>query len=275
MGENRDGGCADFIRVPVANCHVAPGRDSQRVEAAALPIPYLTAWTMLFRKAQLKPGETVLIQAGGSGVSVAAIQIAKLIGATVITTVGERMESEARAASARITSSTIRQGPVSRELKKILAARRKKGRRSRHRSRRAPILSRESMKSLAWGGRLVTCGATSGADVEVDLKVVFFKNLSILGSTMGSKADLLRILELAGTRQDSPGRRFGSSDGRASEGGFPTRESTSFRQSDRQQLKGFRACLYLDIWGWARSSSAPGPVDCLDAGFWWGCCSRT
>ena len=52
------------------------------------------------------------------------------------------------------------------------------------------------MKALAWGGRLVTCGATSGADVQIDLKAIFFKNLSILGATMGSKADLLRILEL-------------------------------------------------------------------------------
>ena len=73
--------------VPVANLIARPANLSA-VEAAALPIPYLTAWTMLFRKAQLKPGEICLIQAGGSGVSVAAIQMAKLIGATVITTVG-------------------------------------------------------------------------------------------------------------------------------------------------------------------------------------------
>jgi NADPH:quinone reductase-like Zn-dependent oxidoreductase len=194
LGETQDGGCADFITVPVANVIARPPLMSA-IDAAALPIPYLTAWGMLFGKAKLKPGEICLIHAGGSGVSVAAIQMAKLVGATVITTVG----SAEKAAKARSLGADhvilYKEKPFRDELRKILAPLGKKG---------CDVIVdhvgqdtfNESLKSLTWGGRLVTCGATSGADVSIDLKMVFFKNLSILGSTMGSKADLLRIVEL-------------------------------------------------------------------------------
>jgi NADPH:quinone reductase-like Zn-dependent oxidoreductase len=201
LGETRDGGCADFIVVPATNVIARPAGMSA-VEAATLPIPYLTAWEMLFVKARLKPAETCLIQAGGSGVSVAAIQMAKLVGATVITTVG----SAEKAAKARALGAdhviqrtshhhSNKEKPFRDELKAILKSLGKKG--------CEVVIDHvgqdtfaDSIRSLAWGGRLVTCGATSGADVKVDLKAVFFKNLSILGSTMGSKADFLRVLEL-------------------------------------------------------------------------------
>ncbi|MCM2276973.1 MAG: zinc-binding dehydrogenase [Oligoflexia bacterium] len=194
LGETQDGGCADHVIVPVANLIARPAKLSA-VEAACLPIPFLTAWTMVATKAQVRPGETVLIQAGGSGVSVAAIQMCKLLGATVITTVG----SEEKAEKARKLGAdhviNYRQGPFREALKKILAPQGKKG--------CEVVLDHvgqdtfgESLKSLAWGGRLVTCGATSGARLEADLKLIFFKNLSILGSTMGSKADLLRVVRL-------------------------------------------------------------------------------
>ncbi len=197
LGEHRDGGCADFIVVPATNV-VARPKGMSAAEAAALPIPYLTAWTMLFSKAALKPGETILIHAGGSGVSVAAIQMARMIGATVITTVG----SEAKAAKARTLGAdhviNYKAAPFRDSLRVIL---KQIGRRSCD-----VVIDHvgqdtfsDSLKSLSWGGRLVTCGATSGADVSVDLKMVFFKNLSILGSTMGSKADFLRILDLVAT----------------------------------------------------------------------------
>jgi NADPH:quinone reductase-like Zn-dependent oxidoreductase len=194
LGETRDGGCADFIVVPAANVILRPAGLSA-VDAAALPIPFLTAWTMLFHKAQLKPAEICLIQAGGSGVSVAAIQMAKMIGATVITTVG----NSDKAAKARALGADhvilYKEKPFRDELKVILKGLGKKG---------CDVVVdhigqdtfEDSLKSLAWGGRLVTCGATSGGDVRMDLKVIFFKNISVLGSTMGSKADLLRIVDL-------------------------------------------------------------------------------
>jgi NADPH:quinone reductase-like Zn-dependent oxidoreductase len=193
IGETQDGGCADFITIPTANLIARPAELSA-VEAAALPIPYLTAWSMLTRKVKLMAGETILIHAGGSGVSVAAIQMAKLLGAQVITTVGQDHKIEkAKALGADVLN--YRRTPFRAELKKILLSQNKKGVEVVMDHVGAETFS-ESLKSLAWGGRLVTCGATSGSAVEIDLKAVFFKNLSIHGSTMGSKSDLLQIMEL-------------------------------------------------------------------------------
>jgi NADPH:quinone reductase-like Zn-dependent oxidoreductase len=194
VGEHRDGGCAELAVVPAANVFERPAGLSA-VDAAAIPIPFLTTWTMLTRKAELRAGETVLIQAGGSGVSVAAIQIAKLLGAWVITTVGD----DAKAAKARALGAdhviNYRKGPFRDEVKKLLAAHGKKGVEVAIDHVGTDTFA-ESMKCLAWGGRLVTCGATSGGEVEVNLQHLFFKNLSVLGSTMGSKADLIRIAGL-------------------------------------------------------------------------------
>lgn len=194
LGEHQDGGCAEFVVVPVANLIARPASLSA-TDAAAIPIPYLTAWTMLTRKAQLIAGETVLIQAGGSGVSVAAIQIAKMLGATVITTVGsdEKFELAKKLGADHVIN--YKKTPFREEVKRILAGSQKRG--------CEVVLEHvggatflESMKCLAWGGRLVTCGATSGSKIEIDLKPVFFKNISILGSTMGSRADLIRVVGL-------------------------------------------------------------------------------
>lgn len=214
LGETQDGGCADEVVVPVANILARPHNLSP-VQAASLAIPFLTAWTMLTRKAQLRPGETVLIQAGGSGVSVAAIQIAKLLGATVITTVG----SEEKAEKARLLGADFvilyKKVSFREEVRKFLASHNNvKGsapgntqgntQKSTQSNRGCDVVLdhvgtdtfQESLKCLNWGGRFVTCGATSGSNVSLDLKAVFFKNIALLGSTMGSKADLIRILNL-------------------------------------------------------------------------------
>lgn len=194
LGETCNGGCSEFVVVPIANLILRPESVSA-ITAAALPIPFLTAWTMLVRKADLKAGETILIHAGGSGVSVAAIQIAKLLGAHVITTVGsdEKIEKAEELGADHVIN--YKKAPFREELKKILAD---------HGTRGVEVALdhigadtfNDSIKSLVWGGRLVTCGATSGHEVKIDLRQVFFKNISILGTTMGSKADLLKIVEL-------------------------------------------------------------------------------
>lgn len=194
LGETQDGGLADFIVVPVANIVARPSNLSA-VEAAALPIPFLTAWTMIFGKAQVKPGELVLVQAGGSGVSVAAIQMAKMAGATVITTVGSSEKAEKARAIGADYVIEYRKTPFRDEVRKICANLSKKGCEVVLDHVGADTLW-ESVKTLSWGGRLVTCGATSGAELKIDLKHIFFKNLSILGSTMGSKADFIRVVEL-------------------------------------------------------------------------------
>lgn len=197
LGETQDGGCAEEIIVPLANLIRRPPTLTPE-QAACLPIPYLTAWTMLVRKAQIRPGDFILIQAGGSGVSVAAIQIAKLFGATVITTVGSDEKIPLAQTLGADFVIPYKKVPFRNEVRKILSQFGKKG--------CDVVLDhvgadtfQESLKSLTRGGKLVTCGATSGAQIEIDLKQVFFKNISILGSTMGSKSDLIRIVDLVAT----------------------------------------------------------------------------
>ena len=150
---------------------------------------------MLTRKVALKAGEFVLVQAGGSGVSIAAIQMAKFLGASVITTVGSKeKEAHARALGADHVI-LYREQNFRDELKKILQPLGRKGVDVAVDHVGADTFQ-DSIRSLAWGGRLVTCGATSGSKVEIDLKPIFFKNLSIHGNTMGSRADLATVLGL-------------------------------------------------------------------------------
>lgn len=199
MGETQDGGCSEFVCAPIANL-IPISEEMSFEEAASIGIPFLTAWTMIFKKTALKAGETILIQAAGSAVSTAAIQMAKMVGATVITTAGsEEKEMKAVALGADyVIPYKIR--PFRDEVKKILKELGKKG--------CDVVIDHvgsdtfiDSVKSLAWGGRLACCGATSGSEVTLDLKLLFFKNLAIHGATMGSKADLIRIVDLVSTRK--------------------------------------------------------------------------
>lgn len=202
LGEHTNGGCTEFICVPVQNIITRPTGLSAE-HAAALPVQFLTAWNMITRKAELRPGEIILIHAGGSGVSVAAIQIAKLFGATVITTVGSAEKAEHALALGADHAIQYREAKFREKLKGILP---------RYGKRSVDVVIdhvgeetfSESLKCLSWGGRLVTCGATSGSQITLDLKPVFFKNLSILGSTMGSKSDLIRIVNLVGQGKIKP-----------------------------------------------------------------------
>jgi len=193
-GETFDGGCADEVVASISDLIPIPDSLSF-TDAAAIGIPYLTAWSMVVRKARIQAGEYALIQAGGSSVSIAATQIAKLHGATVITTVGDDAKISKSKAVGADHVINYRTGPFRDELKKILKA---AGRRGvdvaiDHVGKDTFV---DSMRSLAVGGRLATCGATTGGDVTIDLKLLFFKNISLLGTTMGAKADLSRIVKL-------------------------------------------------------------------------------
>lgn len=189
LGEHRDGGCADFIVVPRQNVMPLPAGLSFE-QAAAIPITFLTAWHMLVDRAALRPGETVLVHAGGSGVGSAAVQIAKLWGATVITTAGTPAKCERALAlgadhaidyNARDFVAAVRELTGKRGVDVVV-------------EHVGAATWAGSLRSLAWHGRLVTCGATTGADVSLNLRQVFFKSLSILGSTMGSKGELAELL---------------------------------------------------------------------------------
>jgi NADPH:quinone reductase-like Zn-dependent oxidoreductase len=165
--------------------------------AASIPLCFLTAWQMVVRKAEVKPGQTVLVQAAGSGVSSAAIQIAKMLGARVITTTStdEKAERARRLGADEVINYTTHDFVA--ECKRLTA---KKG---------ADVIIEhvggevfaKSILAAAWGGRIVTCGATTGFTPTIDLRHVFFRQVEVLGSTMGPKGDLFGILRLveAGT----------------------------------------------------------------------------
>jgi NADPH:quinone reductase-like Zn-dependent oxidoreductase len=188
LGENAQGGYATHLVVPRANLAPYPGELSFP-EAAASILPFLTAWQMLVRKARVAPGETVLVHGAGAGVGVAAIQVARLLGARVIATAG----SPEKLARARELGAD--EGIDYRAQDFVAEVRRLTERRG------VDVVFEHvggdtfaaSLRALRNGGRLVTCGATAGATPQIDLRHVFFRQLEILGSTMGPKGDLFTI----------------------------------------------------------------------------------
>ena len=190
IGYRRDGGYAELVAVPGVNIVPKPAQLSWE-EAAALPLVTVTAWHMLVTRAKVQPGETVLVHAAGSGVGSIAIQIAKLRGARVITTAS----SDEKLAHARELGADETINYTSSDWPKEV-------RRLTNRQGVDVVVEHTgaatwsgSIASLKTGGRLVTCGATSGYDGHTDLRQVFYRHLNILGSFMGSKAELLEAMK--------------------------------------------------------------------------------
>jgi NADPH:quinone reductase-like Zn-dependent oxidoreductase len=190
FGYMRDGGYAEFVSAPAVNVLKKPARLSFE-EAAAFPLTFLTAWHMLVGRAGLKAGETVLVLAAGSGVGSAAVQIAKLLGASVVATAGsEEKLAKARELGADYTIDYNRED-FSRVIRKKIS------------KRGVDVVFEhvgsstfeKSIASLANDGRLVTCGATSGYDARLDLRHLFARHLTVYGSYMGSKGEMARVLE--------------------------------------------------------------------------------
>jgi len=191
FGYGVDGGYAEYVASPAVNVIPMPPNLGFE-EAAAVPLVFLTAWHMLITRAQLKPDETVLVLGAGSGVGSAAIQIAKTAGARVIATAGSELKlQKARELGADETFlHSIEHW--SREVKRLTGW------------RGVDVVFehvgeatwQESLASLAPGGRLVTCGATTGYEGKIDLRYLFTRHISILGSYMGSKAELYPVLDL-------------------------------------------------------------------------------
>jgi NADPH:quinone reductase-like Zn-dependent oxidoreductase len=188
---NHPGGYAELVKVPVQN--VVPIPDAiDYIHAAAFPLTFLTAWHMLMTRAQLKRGEDVLILAAGSGVGQAAIQIARLQGARVFATAGSQEKLErARSLGASAVIHHHDQD-IADEVRRLTN------------KRGVDVVIEhvgqatwaKSVRSLARGGRLVTCGATTGADAGLNLQALFAKQLTIQGSYMGTKGELLQVARL-------------------------------------------------------------------------------
>jgi NADPH:quinone reductase-like Zn-dependent oxidoreductase len=191
LGYQIAGGYAELVRVPVQNLISLPGHLPFE-EAAAFPLVFLTAWRMLVTRARVGLGDDVLVWAAGSGVGMAAVQVAKLYGARVIATAGSPAKVEqARKLGADAVIDHHKQDVVA-EVKRLTS---RKG---------ADVVVehvgeatwQRSVLALAHRGRLVTCGATTGAAGATELRHLFAKQLSVLGSYMGSKAELLEAADL-------------------------------------------------------------------------------
>lgn len=188
LGAHLPGGYAELVVCPAQNAIPLPDGFSFE-EAAAFPLVFLTAWHMLVTRAQLRLGEDVLVWAAGSGVGMAAIQIAKLLGARVIATAG----GEAKLALARELGAD--EVVDHHEEDVVAAVRRLTGKKGvevvvEH---VGEATWERSILSLAQRGRLVTCGATTGPNGATELRHLFSKQLSLLGSYMGGKAELLLV----------------------------------------------------------------------------------
>ena len=194
IGYRRDGGYAELVAVPGENIVPKPAQLSWE-EAAALPLVTVTAWHMLVTRAAVQPGENVLVHAAGSGVGSIAIQIAKLRGARVITTAStEEKLARARELGADETINYTRDD-WPREVRRLT-------------DRKGVDVVVEHTGAETWpgsiaalknNGRLVTCGATSGFDARTDLRQVFYRHLTLLGSFMGSKAEFLEAMKFVAT----------------------------------------------------------------------------
>jgi NADPH:quinone reductase-like Zn-dependent oxidoreductase len=194
IGYRRDGGYAELLAVPGVNLIPKPQNVSW-AEAAALPLVTLTAWHMLVTRAQVQPGEHVLVHAAGSGVGSLGIQIGKLFGARVIATASsDEKLAKARELGADETIDYTRDD-WPKEVKQLTNGRGVDVVFEHTGAKTWP----GSVLSLKKGGRLVTCGATSGFDASTDLRHVFYRHLTILGSMMGSKADLLAAMKFVET----------------------------------------------------------------------------
>lgn len=189
LGEHRFGAYAEHLVVPEANLLKKPQNLSFE-EAAAIPLTFLTAWQMVVDKLQVRPGDDVLVMAAGSGVSVAAIQIAKLFGARIIATAGseEKLRKAKELGADETVNYTHPDWP--KEVRRLTGG---KGA-DKVVDHTGALYFEGVIRATANGGRIAIAGASSGYEGILPFAHVFFRQLSILGSTMGSKSRLFPIL---------------------------------------------------------------------------------
>ena len=199
LGEHRDGTWGEFISVPAANALPMPAH-LDFAEAAALGVNHLTAWRMLFTQARLQPWETVLIFGIGGGVSLAALQLARMAGARVIVT----SRDEAKLQRALALGADLAIHSAAEDVAKAVLA---------HTGGRGVDVVIENVGAAAWsaalksavrGGRIVTCGATSGDQPGADLRRVFIRQLQIYGSTLGNPGEFHDLLDAVAANRLEP-----------------------------------------------------------------------
>jgi NADPH:quinone reductase-like Zn-dependent oxidoreductase len=198
MGEHSDGTFAESVVVSAAALAPRPAHLSWE-ESAAFGLTFLTAWRMLIHRGRLRPGESVLIHGIGGGVSLACLQLAKLVGAEVIVT--SRVQSKLDQASGLGADHVLpADDQVARTVRGLTG------------KRGADVVVdsvgeatwMQSLKAAAKGGRIVTCGATSGPNPAEEIRLIFWNQLSIIGSTMGSREDWRHVVAAVNTHQLRP-----------------------------------------------------------------------
>jgi NADPH:quinone reductase-like Zn-dependent oxidoreductase len=187
LGEHSDGTACELIHIDARNLFPKPTGLSWE-EAAAFPLTFLTAWRMLTTRAQLQSDETVLVVGAGAGVAVAAIQIAKHLGARVLAT--SRSEEKRKRALELGADAVFDSSNFSKEVRAE-----SKGGVDVVFEHVGPATFDESVRSLAMGGRLVFCGSTSGVKAEISMPRLFFNHTSLLGSTMGNANEFEAVLK--------------------------------------------------------------------------------
>ena len=194
IGEHSRGGYADLFAVDVQNVIPVPEHvELSFEELAATPLTFMTAWRMLLAKARIKPGDDVLVIGIGGGVALAALQIAQVAGARVIVT----SSSDEKLEKAQNLGATmgINYKKIPDYHKEVWNLTNKRGVDIVVDSVGEATWER-SLRSLTKGGRLVTCGTTSGPKAMTNIRLVFWKQLEILGSTMASRSELRDVLKL-------------------------------------------------------------------------------
>lgn len=199
LGEREPGTYAEYVRLPARNCFPIPTGLSFE-EAAAFPLVYITLWRMLIINAQLKPGEYVLILGIGGGVASASLQLAVSMGAHVIVTSGsdEKLANAKRYGAehginyrATDFAQGVRQLTHKRGVDVVVDCVGGDG-------------WVKSLSALAKGGRLVTCGATAGANPQTDIRRIFWNHVKIFGSTLGSRGDFQQVLNFMQASRTKP-----------------------------------------------------------------------
>ncbi|MFQ5597957.1 MAG: zinc-binding dehydrogenase [Nitrospiria bacterium] len=199
LGAGPPGGYAEFVTVPATNAMPIPD-DFSFESAAAFPLTFLTAWHMLISRAGLKPGQDLLVLAGGSGVGSAAIQIGRLAGARVIATAGSTAKLEA----ARVLGADLVIDYSKEDFSEKVAQITEKRGVDVAFEHVGPATFGKSLRALARQGKLVTCGATTGPTTELDLRYIFSRELTILGAKMGTRAELNQVTRLVMTEKLKP-----------------------------------------------------------------------
>lgn len=187
IGEHSDGTACELFHIDARNVFRKPHSLSWS-EAAAFPLTFLTAWRMLTTRARLQAGQTVLVVGAGAGVAVAAIIIAKRLGARVLAT--SRSEAKRERAIALGAEATFDSAQFSKSVRAATGD-------------GADVVFEhvgtatleESLRSVAMGGRIVTCGSTSGVKAEISMARLFFRQADLLGSTMGNASEFLAVLD--------------------------------------------------------------------------------